>query len=89
MRLIRGRRLREGVVGLGMNRIVKEHYPVEKLPEDLRVGLDQSSKVTITLVPEATSISALQAFRELMSDPMRPRRERAEIDAWIRSLRDE
>jgi hypothetical protein len=72
-----------------MNKIVKEHYPVERLPEDLRAGLEPTSRVTITLVEEAPSLSALQAFRELMSDPMRPRRERAEIDAWIRSLRDE
>lgn len=35
-----------------MNRIVKEHYPVEKLPEDLRVGLGGASHVRITVVVE-------------------------------------
>ncbi len=79
----------EGVIKDIMNKIVLEHYPVEKLPDDLRVGLEQTLRVTITLVPEETNMSALQAFRELMSDPKRPRTERAEIDAWVRSLRDE
>jgi hypothetical protein len=31
-----------------MNRIVREHYPVSKLPEDLREGLPGEGKVTIT-----------------------------------------
>lgn len=34
-----------------MNRIVREHYPVEKLPEDLREGL-QGTHVRVTVVPE-------------------------------------
>lgn len=32
-----------------MNRIVKEHYPVEKLPEDLREGLAPGTTVSVTL----------------------------------------
>ncbi len=35
-----------------MNRIVREHYPVEKLPEDLREGLPAGRKVTVTLEEE-------------------------------------
>ncbi len=35
-----------------MNRIVKEHYPVEKLPEDLRAGLGAATHVRITVVLE-------------------------------------
>jgi hypothetical protein len=72
-----------------MNRIVKEHYPVEKLPEDLREGLPRATRVTVTLVPETDNVSSEQALRELLSDPNRPRRDRAEIDAWVRSMRDE
>jgi hypothetical protein len=30
-----------------MNRIVKEHYPVANLPEDLRQGLDPSEEVRV------------------------------------------
>jgi hypothetical protein len=33
-----------------MNRIVREHYPVEKLPEDLRAGFPAGSFVRVTLV---------------------------------------
>lgn len=37
-----------------MNKIVLEHYPVEKLPEDLRVGLPEtgSARVTVEITPE-------------------------------------
>lgn len=35
-----------------MNKIVKEHYPVEKLPEDLRAGLGAATHVRITVVLE-------------------------------------
>ncbi len=35
-----------------MNRIVKEHYPASKLPDDLREGLAPGSQVTVTIVEE-------------------------------------
>lgn len=37
-----------------MNKIVMEHYPVEKLPEDLRVGLPDtgSARVTVEVTTE-------------------------------------
>ena len=35
-----------------MNKIVREHYPAAKLPEDLRVGLDLDAAVTVTIVEE-------------------------------------
>lgn len=35
-----------------MNRIVKEHYPVEKLSEDLREGFESGSLVPVTLIIE-------------------------------------
>lgn len=35
-----------------MNRIVKANYPVSKLPEDLRVGLEPSSIVTVIVEEE-------------------------------------
>ncbi|MGP0058924.1 MAG: hypothetical protein ACLPID_06540 [Beijerinckiaceae bacterium] len=38
-----------------MNKIVKEHYPVAKLPEDLREGLEPQQKVTVTVTVEAAS----------------------------------
>jgi hypothetical protein len=35
-----------------MNRIVREHYPVEKLPEDLREGIPAGEQVTVTVEAE-------------------------------------
>lgn len=32
-----------------MNRIVRENYPVEKLPADLRSGLPEGATVTVTV----------------------------------------
>lgn len=43
-----------------MNKLVREHCPVSKLPEDLREGLDGSEDVTVTidvLVPTTASVS--------------------------------
>jgi hypothetical protein len=70
-----------------MNRIVKEHYPVERLPADLREGLDPLSRVTITLVSEPHE--GLAALLEAMDAPDRPRRNRADIDESIRALRED
>ncbi|MBO6756465.1 MAG: hypothetical protein JJ902_09075 [Roseibium sp.] len=36
-----------------MNRIVKRHYPVDKLPEDLRAGLASGGLVSVTVEEEA------------------------------------
>ncbi len=33
-----------------MNKIVKEHYPVERLPEDLRAGFSPGSLVRVTIL---------------------------------------
>lgn len=34
-----------------MNRIVREHYPVAELPEDLREGFEPGADVRITVEP--------------------------------------
>jgi hypothetical protein len=36
-----------------MNKIVREHYPVERLPEDLRRGIE-GPYVRVTVIPEDT-----------------------------------
>ncbi|HEY5225874.1 MAG TPA: hypothetical protein VIJ06_03705 [Methylovirgula sp.] len=38
-----------------MNKIVKEHYPAAKLPEDLREGLDPAQEVRVTVTVESVS----------------------------------
>jgi hypothetical protein len=35
-----------------MNVIVRKHYPVEKLPEDLREGIPGGASVTVTITGE-------------------------------------
>jgi len=73
-----------------MNRIVKEHYPAAKLPDDLREGIDPLGTVTVTVVTEPRDGAA----------PFRPKhdlfaiaKERGtsiqEAVARVRSLRDE
>lgn len=53
-----------------MNRIVREHYPVEKLPEDLRQGLPAGGKVTVTLEDDAVSSDLLkQQIDEILRNP--------------------
>ncbi|WMT88160.1 hypothetical protein NO932_06000 [Pelagibacterium sp. 26DY04] len=37
-----------------MNKIVLEHYPVDKLPEDLQRAVRPATSVSLTLVPEET-----------------------------------
>jgi hypothetical protein len=38
-----------------MNRIVVQHYPVAKLPEELRKGIDPARKATVTVTEEEGS----------------------------------
>lgn len=74
-----------------MNKVVRDHYPVSKLPDDLRAGLDPSMDVRIVLEPAATDgheaeplTSILEAMRDrrtLSADPVtRVRALRAEWD---------
>jgi hypothetical protein len=77
-----------------MNKIVLEHYPVEKLPEDLRVGLDAYRTVRVIIEEEANSkglatpaetVAAIRKFRA-----ENPERENLdESVARIRDLRNE
>jgi hypothetical protein len=46
-----------------MNRIVREHYPVEKLPEDLQLQLPPGASVIVTVeeVPAQGPLTAHEA----------------------------
>lgn len=52
-----------------MNKIVREHYPVEKLPEDLRAELGLARTVTVVIeaetIPRQTDPLVRQAIEEL------------------------
>ena len=72
-----------------MNRIVKEHYPASKLPEDLRAGMDPASTVTVTIVEEERPPEKVMSLDEIFSQRGFRRRSAAEIDADLRRQRDE
>lgn len=76
-----------------MNRIVKEHYPVEKLPEDLREGLPEGTQVRVTLDLELdweTPVEPRMSLDEIFSAvPESARKSSAQIDREMRRSRDE
>jgi hypothetical protein len=72
-----------------MNRIIREHYPASKLPEDLRDGVDPSSTVTVTIVEEEKRPEKIMSLEEIFSLQGFRRRSAAEIDKDLRRQRDE
>ena len=72
-----------------MNKIVKEHYPASKLPEDLRAGVDPLSTVTVTIVEEERPPEKIMTLEEIFSLEGFRRRSAAEIDDDLRRQRDE
>jgi hypothetical protein len=85
-----------------MNKIVREHYPVERLPEDLRQGLPAGQTVTITVEEEAHDPDSFdRKVEDILKNPqpMTVREVRAlvgsrdvtpgEAVARVRTLRDE
>lgn len=71
-----------------MNKIVREHYPVDQLPEDLRVGLDAASAATVTVVQEEQPPEHVMTLEEMFAARQPPFLSADEIDEHIRSLRD-
>ena len=79
-----------------MNKIVREHYPVENLPADLREGLEAGSTVRVVVEMEGDAPNPAKAsFEDFMKkvEAYRSQDERrvttAEAVARIRELRDE
>ena len=77
-----------------MNKIVREHYPVENLPADLREGLGEGATVRVVVEIESQT-PARASFDEFMKqvEAYRSQDDRrvttAEAVARIRQLRDE
>jgi len=72
-----------------MNRVVKEHYPAENLPDDLREGIS-GDRVTVTVVSELAEASARpRAKRGLFGAAKERATSISEAVERIRSLRDE
>ena len=72
-----------------MNRIVKEHYPASKLPEDLRAGVDPSATVTVTITEEEKRPEEVMSLEEIWALRAPPFRTAQEIDDDLRRDRDE
>jgi hypothetical protein len=72
-----------------MNRIVREHYPASRLPDDLRGDVDPSSMVTVIVAEEEKRPERVMSLEEIFSLEGFRRRSAEEIDADIRKMRDE
>jgi hypothetical protein len=72
-----------------MNRIIREHYPASKLPEDLRAGVDPSSTVTVTIVEEEKRPEKVMTLEEIFALRRPPFRTAEEIDEDLRRQRDQ
>jgi len=81
-----------------MNKIVREHYPVERLPEDLRAELAGQSTVTVTIEeePPKQPVSVRSPLTDVLAEARRLREAGViksvtaeEAVARIRALRDE
>jgi hypothetical protein len=72
-----------------MNRIIREHYPASKLPEDLRAGVDPSATVTVTIVEEERRPEKVMSLEEIWELRTPPFRTAKEIDDDLRRQRDE
>jgi hypothetical protein len=71
-----------------MNKIIREHYPASKLPEELRPTDDPNASVTVTIEEEKRP-EKVMTLEEIFSLTGFRRRSAAEIDADIRQMREE
>ena len=81
-----------------MNRIVREHYPVSKLPEELRDELSGQQRVTLTIQwgadESGTELATkrpdtVKSLEELFAMAEPTFKSLDEVTAHVRSLRDE
>ena len=73
-----------------MNKIVREHYPVSKLPEDLREGIPPGASVRVVVEEERRPLSKEEFLNSLQE--ARRHAKGVTLDeavARIRELRDE
>ena len=79
-----------------MNRIVRERYPADRLPEDLRDQIGDATEVRVTVEAEPVPPRAVESLAAFFDELDRLKREgkiasltREEIDARIQELRGE
>ncbi|AMJ63279.1 hypothetical protein [Bosea sp. PAMC 26642] len=75
-----------------MNKIVREHYPVERLPEDLRAELGLVQTVTLVIETDgekSRSVDRAAAIAELLEHRRTLRPSADDSVERVRKLRDE
>ncbi|MDQ0420334.1 hypothetical protein J2045_001353 [Peteryoungia aggregata LMG 23059] len=81
-----------------MNKIVREHYPVENLPADLREGLGNGATVRVVIeiddaksdaAPKQRTVKETLERLEKLRQARAPDSDMAEAVTRIRTLRDE
>jgi hypothetical protein len=72
-----------------MNRIVLQHFPASKLPDEMRGNVDPSSTVTVTIEEEEKRPEKVMSLEEIFAARHPPFRTAEEIDAQLRRDRDE
>jgi len=71
-----------------MNKIIREHYPADLLPEELRQDFPPGAHVTVTISVEDEPHEVL-SLEELFALRTPPFRSGEEIDRELRKQRDE
>ncbi|MBZ9762063.1 hypothetical protein LB553_14435 [Mesorhizobium sp. CA8] len=74
-----------------MNKVILEHYPASKLPDELREGIALNASVTVTVEEEAKRPLDRKQLLELMRNAQAsaPGTSLEEAVARVRALRDE
>jgi hypothetical protein len=72
-----------------MNKIIKEHYPAAKLPEDLREGLAPQQMVTVTVLVEEAMPEKVLTLDEIFALRQPPYKSIESINSELRQQRDE
>jgi hypothetical protein len=75
-----------------MNKIVREHYPVNRLPEDLREGLNPNDVVRVVIEEahaERSGDRSADELRKLIEEARRTAPLDQDSVARVRKLRDE
>lgn len=72
-----------------MNRIVFEHYPASKLPDDMRAKVDADATVTVVVTVEDQPPEEVPTLEEIFARRKPPFRTAQEIDDDLRRDRDE
>ena len=71
-----------------MNKIIRQNYPASKLPEDLREGINPSTRVTVTVIEDGPPYQPM-TLEEIWALRRPPYRSAENIVSGIRQLRDE